>query len=173
LYPRHGCCRGGGAFHPGELFVLAARKGRPLVGLAPGLHREGGRTAAASSPVGISLSDHLDVLADPDCRDAALEAIVAAALAGRAEWEIWELEELLPDAAALRLPLPHGYTESVTEQSPCPVFIVPQVRPASNPCCRKRNGATSGSPETAAPGAGRCGSNVPGVPMLQSPLNTS
>ena len=113
-------------FSPGSLFVLCARRDGRLVGIAPG-YIEHGPLGRRILPLGISLSDHLDVLVDPDCADAALAALAAAAQSRSDAWDVWELEELLPDAMALRLPLPAGWSEAVHPQSACPVLTVHQA----------------------------------------------
>src|SRR5918997_5980806 len=99
-------------FRPGALFLLTARRNGRLVGLAPG-YIEHGPLGRRILPVGISLSDHLDVLADPEWETEALQALASAAMSRSDEWDSWELEELLPDAAALRIPLPPGCAESI------------------------------------------------------------
>jgi len=55
------------AFSPGGLLTAAVRIGGRLAGLAPFyIERQGGR--ARILPIGISISDYLDVLIDPDMR---------------------------------------------------------------------------------------------------------
>ncbi|HWT29643.1 MAG TPA: GNAT family N-acetyltransferase [Propylenella sp.] len=110
-------------FHPGKLFVLAARCEGRLVGLAPG-YIEDGPLGRRILPLGISLSDHLDILVDRGCAEPAVQALVDAALFHCDAWDIWELEELPPGAAALSLPLPPGYAETLQPQSACPVLAL-------------------------------------------------
>lgn len=110
-------------FSPGALFTFAARKAGRLVGLAP-FYLEDGPLGRRLLPVGISLSDHLDVLADPEFTDEAMRALALAAVACGEAWDIWELEELLPGALALRLLVPAGYAEIIQQQSPCPVLVI-------------------------------------------------
>jgi CelD/BcsL family acetyltransferase involved in cellulose biosynthesis len=110
-------------FSPGRLFVLAANKKGRLVGMAPG-YIEDGALGRRILPLGISLSDHLDILIDPDCEPDALQALADAAHSRSGEWDVWELEELPPDAAALRLPLPVGCADHVETQSACPTLIL-------------------------------------------------
>jgi CelD/BcsL family acetyltransferase involved in cellulose biosynthesis len=111
-------------FHPGRLFVLTARRNGRLVGLAPG-YIEHGPLGRRILPLGISLSDHLDILIDRDCAEPAMQALVDAALLRGDAWDIWELEELPPGAAALSLPLPPGYAENIQPQSASPVLVLP------------------------------------------------
>jgi len=106
-------------FRPGELAVAAVRDpaGR-LVGLAP-FYIEEGRHGRRLLPLGISVSDTLDVLLDPDV-PAAGPALVACLSSER--WDVWELEELPPDAAALALSPPAGAAEESFAASACPVL---------------------------------------------------
>ena len=124
-------------FSPGSLFVLAARRGDMLVGLAPS-YIEDGPLGRRILPLGISLSDHLDILADPECAEAAMAALVAAAHSRSDAWDAWELEELPPDAAALRLPLPDGYLDSVAVQTACPILPLLDERGARFPLPRAK-----------------------------------
>jgi CelD/BcsL family acetyltransferase involved in cellulose biosynthesis len=110
-------------FHPGELLVVAVRRGDRLVGLAPFYieHGAGGRRIL---PLGISVSDYLDVLLDPEYRDAAARALVDHLACQEERWDAWDLDELAPEAAALALPSPSGCSEQVIEQSFCPVLTL-------------------------------------------------
>ncbi len=109
-------------FAPGSLFVLAVRDSGSLVGLAPG-YIEDGPLGRRILPLGISLSDHLDVLVDPDCAEPAMAGLISAALSRSAEWDVWELEELPPGAAALHLPVPRGCKDQVVVQTACPMLV--------------------------------------------------
>ena len=51
------------AFHPGELFVAAVRRDGLLVGLAP-FYIEDGALGRRLLPLGIGVTDYLDVLID-------------------------------------------------------------------------------------------------------------
>ena len=108
-------------FAPGELFTVAAYRSGRLVGLAP-FYIEEGAQGRRILPVGISLSDYLDVLLDPD--DAEAGQILIETVLGNAAWDAWCLEELRPEAAALRLPAPTGCDETLVEQSACPVLTL-------------------------------------------------
>jgi CelD/BcsL family acetyltransferase involved in cellulose biosynthesis len=110
-------------FHPGALFVMTIRDGERLVGLAP-FYLEDGALGRRILPVGISLSDYLDVLLDPDYRAAAGQALIEHIAGEGSRWDEWDLEELAPDAAALHVPAPPGCEEVLEHQSPCPVLTL-------------------------------------------------
>lgn len=114
-------------YHPGELLTAAIWRGGRLVGLAP-FYREDGPLGRRLLPVGISLSDYGDVLLDPACAGEAGAALVAA-IAGEADWDSWELEELGPGAAAFGLPAPVGCGEVAAGQSACPVLALADGEP--------------------------------------------
>lgn len=113
-------------FHPGELFSVSVRDGGRLVGLAP-FYIEDGPQCRRILPVGISISDYLDVLLDPPAAVVAGEALVEHLAACGAAWDGWDLEELAPDAAALRLPAPDRCEEAAQGQSACPVLVLPEA----------------------------------------------
>lgn len=93
------------AFAPGALSVVTVREEGALVGLAP-LYRDGDRLL----PIGIALSDYVDVLLDPRHRAAAAAAIVAQ-VAADPRWRVWELPDLAGWAEAWNLPVPPGTVE--------------------------------------------------------------
>lgn len=124
-------------FSPGSLFVLVARKGGRMIGLAPG-YIEDGPLGRRILPLGISVSDHLDILVDPQCAEPAMAGLVAAASSRSADWDIWELEELPPGAAALRLPLPAGCVDQVAAQSACPILPLLDERGGRSPLPRAK-----------------------------------
>jgi CelD/BcsL family acetyltransferase involved in cellulose biosynthesis/SAM-dependent methyltransferase len=105
------------AFAPGTPFVVTLRESERLVGLAP-LYRVGDRLL----PIGISVSDHLDVLLHPDA-----PAQAGAALLGFvAEQGLpWVMEDLPPDAVALDLPARDGDSDHIVLASPCMVLDLP------------------------------------------------
>lgn len=109
------------AFAPGELLVLSARHSGRLVGLAP-FYIEHGRRVL---PIGISVSDYQDILADDDHADAVRHGL-AVWIGDRWHcWTCWELVELPPGAHGLRMTAPDFFSESVERASACPVLVLP------------------------------------------------
>ncbi|MDQ4136113.1 MAG: GNAT family N-acetyltransferase [Pseudomonadota bacterium] len=111
-------------FHPGELFVVTVRQEGRLVGLAPFYVEEGTRRIL---PVGISVSDYLDVLIEPGHEASAGRALVEQVAVADTTWHEWSLEELAPDAVALSLPAPPHCEELSSAQSACPVLDLPKA----------------------------------------------
>src|SRR5438270_11540604 len=100
------------SFSPGELFVVACRHAERLVGLAP-FYIESGVQGRRILPIGISLSDYLDVLIDPQWEGPVAHAVVNEIARQRARWDSWALEELRPEAAALALACPDACCEKI------------------------------------------------------------
>lgn len=127
-------------FHPGALATVAVWDGQALVALAP-LYREDGTGGARLLPVGISLSDHCDVLLDPACPDAASAVSAAIARIGLpVQWV-----DLAPDAAAWLIPPPPGWCDESGGGETCPVLALDRDRstddcglPRSIPATRRR-----------------------------------
>jgi CelD/BcsL family acetyltransferase involved in cellulose biosynthesis len=111
------------AFAPGELRIIAAYDRDRLIGLAP-LYRESWPHGPRLLPLGISLSDYLDVLAHPAFAEQALHAI-STALADCDDIELVEWGELQANASALRLPAPFGWNILTGQASTCPVTSLP------------------------------------------------
>ena len=108
-------------FAPGELAVIAVSREARLVGLAP-FYIEDGSACRRLLPVGISLSDYLEVLIEPGCERDAAELIFEAGLT--LGWDRWEFEELRPEAQASALACPPGMTDEAVMQSACPVIVL-------------------------------------------------
>jgi CelD/BcsL family acetyltransferase involved in cellulose biosynthesis len=106
-------------FAPGELATVAVWRGSRLAGLAP-FYIEHGEHGDRLLPVGISLSDYLDVLVEPLGHDAVEDAMMEAARS--LSWRMWELDEAAPDSRALGLRCPEWLALRSTEQSVCPVI---------------------------------------------------
>lgn len=106
-------------FAPGELATIAVWRGSRLAGLAP-FYIEHGERGRRLLPVGISLSDYLDVLIEPIGHEAVEQAMMEAARS--LSWRTWELEEAAPDSRAARLRCPEWLVLSTAAQSACPVI---------------------------------------------------
>jgi CelD/BcsL family acetyltransferase involved in cellulose biosynthesis len=115
------------AFAPGDLLGVAARRRKRLVGLAL-FYVEIGPLGRRILPLGISVSDYLDVLADDDCADAVCDALVGHFDELPIAWDAWELTELPPSSTALRLRAPNGWREMSDVASACPVLALPACR---------------------------------------------
>lgn len=111
-------------FAPGDLFVVTARVDGKLIGIAP-FYLESGPLGRRLLPLGISVSDYIDILLDPRHARSAAAAIVEHVGAGHLDWDEWELPDLIPDAASLDLPCPASAEDSTGHQSPCPLVILP------------------------------------------------
>lgn len=106
-------------YAPGTLQTLAVRQAGQLAALAP-LYLEHGALGARLLPLGLAVSDWLDVLIDPACAGAGMA--LARALGALEGWESLWLQDLAPDAASLRLPPPAGASSWVEAQEACPVL---------------------------------------------------
>ncbi|KGM33694.1 GNAT family N-acetyltransferase [Inquilinus limosus] len=109
------------SFAPGRLRTIAVRQDGRLVGLAP-LYLEDGALGRRLLLLGLGTTDYLDVLIDPDHAEPVGPAIAGAA--ADLDWQSWELEELAPGAAALRLRCPGGCAESAHGHSACPTLAL-------------------------------------------------
>ena len=109
-------------FHPGKLTTAAAWRGERLIGLAL-FYREDGSNRRRLLPIGISISDHHDVLLDQELEQEAARRLVEA-FEQEPSWDSLELEELTPGAAALSLPRPAGCEELLVDHSACPVLAL-------------------------------------------------
>jgi len=111
------------AFAPGELRIIAVREDGRLVGVAP-LYREEVQYGPRLLPLGISLSDYVDVLIDSTAETAG--AAIASALAGCDDIDSVEWGELPPNASALRITAPLGWEMFAQAGSACPVAQLPR-----------------------------------------------
>ena len=106
---------------------IAVWQHQRLVALAP-LYLEENPGGARLLPLGISLSDYLDLLLDPDASAPAAAALAERLAAERTAWRRCDLEELEPGAAAFALPCPRDCREQRAAQAPCPVLALPEDR---------------------------------------------
>jgi CelD/BcsL family acetyltransferase involved in cellulose biosynthesis len=107
-------------FAPGQLVAIAVWREDRLIGLAP-FYLEGGKETRLL-PVGIALSDYLDLLIEPGMENEAAALISEAGLT--LGWDRWEFEELRPEALAATLACPETMANETEEQSACPVIIL-------------------------------------------------
>jgi CelD/BcsL family acetyltransferase involved in cellulose biosynthesis len=105
-------------FSPGRLMVIAVWHHSRLVGLAP-FYLEEGKTRRLL-PVGIALSDYLDVLLEPGCEGEAGDLIFERGM--EIGWDSWEFEELHPGAQAAAICCPGKVANTKAVQSVCPVI---------------------------------------------------
>ena len=89
-----------------------------LLALAP-LYVE--KNTARLLPLGIGISDYLDVLIEPNFESAAGEALMRTLL-DQPEWTRMDIDELMPGASALALGAPAGMRIRDGRSSPCPVL---------------------------------------------------
>lgn len=111
-------------FAPGRLWTLAVWQDGRLVGLAC-CYIEDGVYGRRLLPLGIGLSDYLDVLVDPAHAVEVGAALGEAIEAGQGVFERWSAEDALDQAAVLALADPEGWRSHVMEQCVCPVLALP------------------------------------------------
>jgi CelD/BcsL family acetyltransferase involved in cellulose biosynthesis len=112
------------SFRPGPLRCVVVHRSQRLVALAPfyleiGAHRR-------LLPLGISLSDYLDVLVDPECEGGVGPLLLAHLLASGCEDTLC-CEELHPNASALRLWSVSKWCTALQRQSACPVLALDRL----------------------------------------------
>jgi CelD/BcsL family acetyltransferase involved in cellulose biosynthesis len=112
-------------FAPGELATFAAWQDGRLVVLAP-LYLEHGARERRILPLGVGISDYLDILIDPDLEAAARGMFLDAAVRQCPAGAQWHFEELPASAAALRLEPPPSVLDTTERQSVCPVLNLSQ-----------------------------------------------
>ncbi|SFQ07460.1 Acetyltransferase involved in cellulose biosynthesis, CelD/BcsL family [Mesorhizobium sp. NFR06] len=124
-------------FAPGDLAAIAVWNGDDLAGLAP-LYLERHDCGPRLLPIGISLSDYLDILCAPQLEAEATAAIADAALS--LEWSQWILPDLAADAVSLSLVLPSAEERRSTAHATCPVLLLKgdQTLAYSVPARRRR-----------------------------------
>ena len=112
-------------FHPGPLRVATVRSGGALVAIVP-LYREDGAQGRRLLPLGISLSDYLDVLVAPAQADAAWRAIEALYSGFDLHWSTIAWDDVAPGAEVLQPRHGSGWRRSVSQASACPVLALPE-----------------------------------------------
>lgn len=126
------------AFRPGRLASVALRERGRLVALAP-LYLEDGPLGRRLLPIGIGITDYLDLLVDPSSEAARSNLITEIVQALVPDWERLELEELAPGAAALDLSGSRRCEELAGPQSAAPVLVLsPDCDLAEVPAGKRR-----------------------------------
>lgn len=108
-------------FRPGDLRVGAVWQDGRLVALAP-LYLERSCGDCRLLPLGIGISDYLDILLDDTEAEKVAARLVRHVETMPDRWSEWELPELSPAAAAQQLPCPDGCREEAGTSSCCPVL---------------------------------------------------
>jgi CelD/BcsL family acetyltransferase involved in cellulose biosynthesis len=112
------------AFAPGELFVVVVWHRARLLGMAP-LYIDSGSGDLRLLPLGISVSDYVDLLADGAWEREVLDSVAAFLATCPTEWSEWEMPELPGAAIALSLPRPPGFGETRVGSTVTPVLALP------------------------------------------------
>ncbi|MER8424671.1 GNAT family N-acetyltransferase [Mesorhizobium sp. M1403] len=106
-------------FAPGELATVAVWSGDDLVGLAP-LYLECQEAGARLLPLGISLSDYLDVLCLPEITEPVGAVIAGSVLS--IGWSQWILPDLPAGGAGLAIRHAALETSQAVGDAACPVL---------------------------------------------------
>jgi CelD/BcsL family acetyltransferase involved in cellulose biosynthesis len=147
-------------FQPGPLRCVVVHCSQRLVAVAPFYLEIGARRRLL--PLGISVSDYLDVLVDPEWEGAAGTLLLTYLLASGCEDTLC-CEELHPSASALRLWSMSEWCTALQRQSACPVLaldklslkgqlpksILRRLQLARNRVRRHHGVVAAASPETA------------------------
>lgn len=116
----------------GELLVLILRHDGRLVGIAPlfidsdtdsGVERD--EPVRRVLVMGTGVTDHLDILIEPELAEPGAAAVLAHLGASASRWDVLDLHQLRPGAALLRAALPAGWSERNEPQESCPVLPLP------------------------------------------------
>ncbi|HEX3431285.1 MAG TPA: GNAT family N-acetyltransferase [Rhizomicrobium sp.] len=110
-------------FEPGELRVIAIWDNDTLIGIAP-LYIDTTREPRCLLPLGISLSDYLDVALDPADFDNAAEGL-SHAVSAMGDVALWEMREIPENGAALQLRLSGEWQHEDSPGSVCPLLVLP------------------------------------------------
>lgn len=106
-------------FSPGPLCTIAVWSADRLLGLAP-LYVEPTPEGGRLLPLGIGLSDWLDVLVDPEQAAAVLPVLAEAVGCVAAGRTCWSAEDAPAGSVVLTCPPPPGWTARTEPQSACP-----------------------------------------------------
>ncbi|PBB66003.1 glycosyl transferase [Mesorhizobium sp. WSM4312] len=108
-------------FAPGGLAMVAVWRGGDLMALAP-LYLEHGIDGSKLLPVGISLSDYLDILCVPGTEAPVLAAVVDKILS--VEWSQWILSDLPEGGVGFAITHPDLKAGRPVAHSACPVLAL-------------------------------------------------
>jgi len=109
-----------------RVLTLRRAEGGRLVGLAPlyiYTHPDTGTRQVTL--IGNGISDHLDVLVDPEIRTDAGVAFLTYLAKHGASWDTCDLRDLAAGSQLLTAPLPDGVAEEVVEEEPSPFIVLP------------------------------------------------
>jgi CelD/BcsL family acetyltransferase involved in cellulose biosynthesis len=109
--------------------VLAVCEGRDVVGIAP-FFVWGAAPARTVSPLGVGVSDHLDVIAATGFERCTLDAVTEFLEREAGTWNACSFEELGPQALLRDLRTPAGRATALRQQSVCPVLSMPSDFPS-------------------------------------------
>ncbi|HTI88702.1 MAG TPA: GNAT family N-acetyltransferase [Alphaproteobacteria bacterium] len=112
------------AFAPGELFVVVVWQSARLLGMLP-LYIDSTSTDVRLLPLGVSVSDYIDVLVDAAWENEVLAAFAGFLATGPTPWAEWDMPDLPAEALALALPASIAGEDIVTATTPAPVLTLP------------------------------------------------
>jgi CelD/BcsL family acetyltransferase involved in cellulose biosynthesis len=112
------------AFAPGEMFVVVVWHSARLLGMLP-LYIDSRSADVRLLPIGISVSDYLDVLVDAGWENDVLAAISGFLASGPTPWTHWEMPDLAPEALAMALRPSDECDVSITRTTSAPVLTLP------------------------------------------------
>ena len=109
-----------------KLWTWALRAEGKLVGLAPLFIKPlGGSTDRQVIPIGIGITDYLDVLLEPGIAAEGAERLLHDLAEHRDHWDMCDLQGLRPESALLTAPIPCGVAAEVRQPEVCPVLPLP------------------------------------------------
>jgi CelD/BcsL family acetyltransferase involved in cellulose biosynthesis len=111
----------------GELWLLALRRERELVGVAPFfIPPETSSHAGQVLLLGTGITDYLDVLLDEEAEASGPSAIFAHLHEHRDRWDSCDFQQLRGNSVLLNGPLPDGWASEVAVQEVCPALHLPE-----------------------------------------------
>jgi CelD/BcsL family acetyltransferase involved in cellulose biosynthesis len=123
---------------PDELWIVTAHAGERLIGLVPLFRYQRGDQRVIAF-LGAGISDYLDAIVEPGLEQPVVAAVLAA-LCGRAtEWDVCELDELLPDSPLRAATAPPGWIAERASRSVCPALDLPARVDQLDRCVPRRH----------------------------------